>query len=74
MTGCMPARNLFNRLTEKTSSRILQMDNVNPARSDLKSKSVIASWNRIGVEPKITPMYMEVEIGRRGSDTDTSAA
>jgi hypothetical protein len=70
----MPAQNLFNRLAEKTSSRILQMDNVNPARTDLKSKSVIASWNRIGVEPKITPMYVEVEIGRRGSDTGTSAA
>jgi hypothetical protein len=50
------------------------MDNVNPARTDLKSKSVIASWNRIGVKPKITAMYMEVEIGRRGSDTGTSAA
>lgn len=58
----MPARNLFKRLVEKTSNRVLQMDCVNPTSCDLKSPKVVAAWKKIGGVPKITPMYVEVEV------------
>lgn len=58
----MPARNLFRRLIEKASSRVIQMDGVQAKSCDLTSKSVIASWKKAGITPRETPMFMEVEI------------
>ncbi len=59
----MPAQNLFKRLREKTSDRVLQMDDVNLPGCELTSAAVMASWKKIGVQPKVTPMYVEVEVG-----------
>lgn len=58
----MPARLLFRRLAEKTSHRVLQMDGVNPASCDPEESAVKASWKKIGVQPKVTDLYVEVEI------------
>lgn len=58
----MPARNLLRQLRERTSNRVLQMDGIhatdcNPTRVPAK-----AAWQAAGVKPKITNLYMELEI------------
>jgi beta-lactamase superfamily II metal-dependent hydrolase len=58
----MPARNLFKRLKEKTSFRVLQMDNVNPPECNPKKASVKASWKKAGIKPKVTDLVVEIEI------------
>lgn len=59
----MPAHNLFKRLREKTSNRILQMDDQNVPGCELSTPAVRAAWERIGVKPNITPLFVEVEVG-----------
>jgi hypothetical protein len=58
----MPARNLFKRLADKSENRVLQMDDKNPPRCRLDSPKVKASWKKAGMVPKVTPMYVEVEV------------
>jgi glyoxylase-like metal-dependent hydrolase (beta-lactamase superfamily II) len=57
----MPARNLMKRLVERTSGRVLQMDGVNPPACDPR-KGAKKAWQQAGVRPKITPLYIELEI------------
>jgi len=57
----MPARNLFKRLVEKTSGRVLQMDGVNPESCDPGKKAVAMAWKSLGIKPKQTTLYTELE-------------
>ncbi len=59
----MPARNLFKRLREKTSNRVLQMDGVNPATCDPKKDPASSSWAATGIKPKQTSLFTELRIG-----------
>jgi beta-lactamase superfamily II metal-dependent hydrolase len=58
----MPARNLFKRLKEKTSNRVLQMDGDNPPECDPRVNPAKAAWKKIGVRPVVTATSIEVEI------------
>ena len=58
----MPATNLFTRLTERTSNRVLQMDDVNPAECDPTRSPARESWKTIGIKPKTTPLAVQVTI------------
>jgi glyoxylase-like metal-dependent hydrolase (beta-lactamase superfamily II) len=56
----MPARNLFRFLKEKTTNRVLRMDlrkgdDCHPSRN-------ADAWKAISVEPKITPLYIELAL------------
>jgi hypothetical protein len=58
----MPAKNLFNRLKEKTSHRVLQMDNENPPDCDPAKSPAKESWKKVGITPTITNNTIEIEI------------
>jgi glyoxylase-like metal-dependent hydrolase (beta-lactamase superfamily II) len=58
----MPARNLFKRLVDKTDHRVLQMDNDNPADCNPARNPAKASWQRVGIKPRITDMSIEIDI------------
>jgi len=58
----MPAKNLFKRLVAKTNHRVLQMDGKNPASCDPNRNPAQAAWKKIGIQPKITELFMELEI------------
>lgn len=58
----MPARNLLKRIIEKTEYRVLQMDDVNPASCDPKKNPAKDAWKKVGIKPKVTDMFIEVEI------------
>lgn len=58
----MPASNLFKRLKQQTSNRVLQMDNDNPPSCNLKKDPARRSWKKVGITPKVTPMYVELTI------------
>ena len=59
----MPARNLFKKLKERTSNRVLQMDGVNPPECDPAKAPAKASWEKIKVKPKVSGLAIELEIG-----------
>ena len=59
----MPATNLFRRLVEKTDHRVLQMDGVNPPECDPTADPAKAAWARAGLEPRITELAIELDIG-----------
>ncbi|WP_137045818.1 MBL fold metallo-hydrolase [Pseudolabrys sp. FHR47] len=56
----MPAANLFKKLKEQTSGRVLQMDGDNPQDCDPKKNPAKASWKKAGIAPKITDLYIEL--------------
>jgi beta-lactamase superfamily II metal-dependent hydrolase len=58
----MPAKQLFKRIADKTSKRVLQMDNVNPASCNPNSQAVKAAWKKAGITPKITDLFVELKI------------
>jgi glyoxylase-like metal-dependent hydrolase (beta-lactamase superfamily II) len=58
----MPARNLFKRLKEKTSNRVLQMDCVNPPECNPDAAPAKAAWNKAGIKPRISDMSVEIDI------------
>jgi hypothetical protein len=58
----MPATNLFRRLTEKTSNRVLQMDGDNPLECDPSKNPAKKSWSSINIKPSITPLEIQVRI------------
>ena len=58
----MPAPNLFRRLREKTSNRVLRMDGDHAAGCDPRKEPARSAWARAGVKPRITEMYMELSI------------
>jgi hypothetical protein len=57
----MPATNLFKRLREKTSSRVLQMDGLNPAGCDPSQAPAATAWKKIGIKPKQTDLFIELK-------------
>jgi hypothetical protein len=57
----MPATNLRKKLIERTSNRVLQMDNVNPASCDPTKEPAKSSWRKAGIKPNITPLFIELE-------------
>jgi len=56
----MPARKLFKRLREKTSNRVLQMDGNNPVSCDPKKSPAKEAWQKAGLKPKLTPLFVEL--------------
>lgn len=58
----MPARNLLRRLREKTSNRILQMDGVHAKDCNPVKEPAQAAWKAAGIKPRVTPLFMELEI------------
>ena len=58
----MPARNLFKRLKEKTSNRVLQMDGVNPPECNPDAAPAKAAWKKAGITPRITDLSVEIDI------------
>ena len=58
----MPAANLFKRLKEKTSNRVLQMDCVNPPECNPNAAPAKAAWKKAGIKPRITDLSIELEI------------
>ena len=59
----MPATNLFKKLVERTSNRVLQMDNDNPANCNPSKQPAKSSWKKAGIKPKITDLFIELEFG-----------
>ena len=55
----MPAKNLFKRLKEKTSNRVLQMDCVNPPECNPAAGPAKAAWKKIGIKPRITDISVD---------------
>jgi hypothetical protein len=58
----MPAGNLFAKLKERTSNRVLQMDGVNPAECNPSKDPAKSSWAKAGIKPKVTNACIEIEI------------
>lgn len=57
----MPARNLFKRLAEKTSGRVLQMDGVNPESCDPRKDPAASAWKKLDIKPKQTALFTEID-------------
>lgn len=57
----MPATNLFKKLVERTHNRVLQMDNVNPPECNPAKDPAKSSWQKVGIKPKITDLFIELE-------------
>ena len=57
----MPAAKLFRRIVEKTSNRVLQMDDKNPPSCDPTKDPARESWRRVKIKPAITPLFIELE-------------
>lgn len=58
----MPAANLMKRIQEKTSNRVLQMDNVNPPECDPSTNPAKTAWAKIGIKPVISTDAIEIDI------------
>jgi glyoxylase-like metal-dependent hydrolase (beta-lactamase superfamily II) len=58
----MPAANLFRRIQEKTSNRVLQMDNLNPPECDPSTNPAKAAWTKVGIKPVISNDAIEIDI------------
>ena len=59
----MPATNLFTRLTEKASNRVLQMDADNPPECDPARSPAKEAWKQINVKPRTTATEIRLTIG-----------
>ena len=59
----MPATNLFTRLTEKASNRVLQMDADNPPECDPARSPAKEAWKQISVKPRTTATEIRLTIG-----------
>jgi beta-lactamase superfamily II metal-dependent hydrolase len=59
----MPARNLFKRVAEKTSNRVLQMDDINPPRCNPTKDPAKAAWKAAGIKPKVDDLFIELKFG-----------
>lgn len=57
----MPARKLLRKLREKTSNRVLQMDDAPAFNCNPGKEPALSSWKRCGIKPKVTPLYVELE-------------
>ena len=57
----MPAGKLFEKICERTANRVLQMDGVNPAACDPTKEPALSAWKKVGVTPKVTDMFIELE-------------
>lgn len=57
----MPASNLFKKLVERTSNRVLQMDDDNPASCNPNKEPAKSSWKKAGIKPTITDLFIELE-------------
>lgn len=58
----MPAPNLLKRLIEKTSHRVLQMDCIHAPGCDPKKSPAKEAWEKTGMKPKLTELFIEVQI------------
>ena len=58
----MPAENLFVKLKEKTSNRVLQMDDDNPPECNPTKEPAKSSWAKTGIKPQVTDVCVEIEI------------
>jgi hypothetical protein len=58
----MPAKNLLVHLKKKSCNRVLEMDGEYAKDCDPAKAPAAAAWKAIGVKPKVTPLYMELEI------------
>jgi hypothetical protein len=58
----MPAGKLFQKLREKTSNRVLQMDDVNPPECNPSKEPAKSAWAKTGIKPKVTDVCVEIEI------------
>jgi beta-lactamase superfamily II metal-dependent hydrolase len=56
----MPAGKLFEKLRERTSNRVLQMDGDHQG-CDPTTEPALSAWKRVGVTPKVTGMFIELE-------------
>jgi len=57
----MPARNLFKHLQMKTSNRVLRMDGLNLPPCDPGAKPAADAWKAIGIRPKETELFIELD-------------
>lgn len=58
----MPATNLFKKLVEKTSHRVLQMDNVNAPGCDPEKNPAKDAWEKIQIKPEVTDISIAIDI------------
>ena len=58
----MPARSRSSGSPKGHRSRVLQMDGVNPAHCKPDRLPAKEAWKRAGIVPRITKLYIEVEI------------
>jgi hypothetical protein len=57
----MPARNLYKRLRERTSNRVLRMDGANPDACNPRKEPARTAWRNVGIKPKQTSLFVELE-------------
>lgn len=57
----MPARKLLRKLREKTSNRVLQMDDMHAHNCNPGKEPALSAWKSCGIKPKITPLFVELE-------------
>jgi glyoxylase-like metal-dependent hydrolase (beta-lactamase superfamily II) len=57
----MPAGKLLEKLRERTSNRVLQMDGVNAEHCDPEKEPAISAWKNIHIRPNVTDMFIELE-------------
>lgn len=58
----MPARNLLRQLQVRASNRVLQMDGMHAKDCHPEKEPAKSAWRSAGISPKVTPLYMELEI------------
>lgn len=58
----MPADNLYEEIKKRTANRVLRMDGVDPPECQPQLQPAMASWAEIGVTPKTTKLYIELNI------------
>lgn len=56
----MPAGKLFEKLRERTSNRVLQMDGDHQG-CDPTQEPALRAWEKLGVTPKVTDMFIELK-------------
>lgn len=66
----MPARNLLKKLRERTKNRVIQMDNQPAKDCDPKKEPARTSWKQCGINPKITPLFVELEFSGEQAGAD----
>jgi beta-lactamase superfamily II metal-dependent hydrolase len=58
----MPARRLLGRLIERTSGRVLQMDDEQAPGCDPTKSPAKEAWAKAGIKPRVTDLYFELPI------------